>query len=61
MTYRLDTNIVVFMARGLKVRVNPNAQQWITGHADRRPRLGFGSHPGHEQHDGVIASIGTEV
>lgn len=27
MTYLLDTNIVVFMARGLKVRPNPNAQQ----------------------------------
>ena len=27
MTYLLDTNIVVFMARGLKVRANPNAQQ----------------------------------
>jgi tRNA(fMet)-specific endonuclease VapC len=27
MTYLLDTNIVVFMMRGLKVRANPNAQQ----------------------------------
>jgi tRNA(fMet)-specific endonuclease VapC len=27
MTYLLDTNIVVFMVRGLKVRANPNAQQ----------------------------------
>jgi tRNA(fMet)-specific endonuclease VapC len=27
MTYLLDTNSVVFMARGLKVRTNPNAQQ----------------------------------
>ncbi len=27
MTYLLDTNIVVFMVRGLKVRQNPNAQQ----------------------------------
>jgi tRNA(fMet)-specific endonuclease VapC len=26
-TYLLDTNIVVFMVRGLKVRENPNAQQ----------------------------------
>jgi predicted nucleic acid-binding protein len=27
MTYLLDTNIVVFMARGLKVRANPNVRQ----------------------------------
>ena len=27
MTYLLDTNIVVFMAQGLKVRANPNSQQ----------------------------------
>ena len=27
MTYLLDTNIVVFMVRGLKVRQNPNTQQ----------------------------------
>lgn len=27
MTYLLDTNIIVFMVRGLKVRENPNAQQ----------------------------------
>ncbi|MEN9576576.1 MAG: tRNA(fMet)-specific endonuclease VapC [Verrucomicrobiota bacterium] len=27
MTYLLDTNIVVFMMRGLKLRANPNAQQ----------------------------------
>ncbi len=27
MTYLLDTNIVVFMVRGLKVRPHPNAQQ----------------------------------
>lgn len=27
MTYLLDTNIVVFMVRGLKLRPNPNAQQ----------------------------------
>jgi len=27
MTYLLDTNIVVFMMRGLKVRANPNTQQ----------------------------------
>jgi len=27
MTYLLDTNIVVFIVRGLKVRTNPNAQQ----------------------------------
>jgi tRNA(fMet)-specific endonuclease VapC len=26
-TYLLDTNIIVFMVRGLKVRENPNAQQ----------------------------------
>jgi predicted nucleic acid-binding protein len=26
-TYLLDTNMVVFMVRGLKVRENPNAQQ----------------------------------
>ncbi len=27
MTYLLDTNIVVYMVRGLKLRENPNAQQ----------------------------------
>lgn len=27
MTYLLDTNIIVFMVRGLKVRAHPNAQQ----------------------------------
>lgn len=48
MIYLLDTNIVVFMARGLKVRASPNAQQRerlrvasrILGHAQKQKAAG---------------------
>ena len=36
MTYLLDTNMVVFMVRGLKVRENPNAQQRERNRVARR-------------------------
>ena len=36
MTYLLDTNMVVFMVRGLKVQENPNAQQRERNRVARR-------------------------